>query len=759
MNKLLSDQHHQMLQDSGLPPETIQARGYFTATTPNEVPGVFSASQRKLVPALVIPHHGVGGGNVGYEIRPDSPRKSQNGKSRKYESAQGVPAHLDVPPASQPYVGDPAKDLWVTEGCKKADALASRDAVALTLMGVWSWRGTNAAGGKVELSDWDAVALNGRNVYLVFDSDVVEKDDVRLAMKRLASMLNRRGATVFPVKLEPGPNGSKVGVDDFLVTGTLEDLKARVDYSLLNIKAPDDTTAVFELLADAYEFHCDDQGNPFGCLNGTKLAHYVSGGDEMADAARRLYRKEYKKVPSGSSVGDALAQVASEARDLPRVPVYTRVAHRGNLVELDLGNDRYVTVTEGGWAVTDKPESIFYRPATLKTLPEPQHGGSLQLIRDVLNVDEEGWKQAKAWLLGLLFADVPRPLLVLEGPQGSGKTVAAELLLAVLDPRKSLTAFSPKHDPIIEARDRFLLGYDNLSKISPEQSDLLCQLVTGFEDSRRILYTTGTKIVYSMQRTGVLTGIGIEGMREDLIERSIRLELSVPEDRIATTDLWASFNRNHGKILGALLSGAAQVMANLSATKTPTTRLADFGKIVAAYDKATGGDLLSGYAEKVSESMESAASDDPVATLLLELVEKRGAISMLGKDLHRALLDLRHESGQLGGDFPANASQLSRHLTRSKVALKRQVTIESKRSGKGVKIVVTPVGLAEEPEAVVEEELVAPVSKAVVTFSQFGEDAKKDAPPPPPRDPNKKVNTGGQKSPVESDYDRLFEGL
>jgi hypothetical protein len=70
---------------------------------------------------------------------------------------------------------NPHIPLWFTEGAKKADALASAygDAIIpININGVWGFRGTNSAGGKVALPDIDEIAWNGRAVVLAFDSDV-----------------------------------------------------------------------------------------------------------------------------------------------------------------------------------------------------------------------------------------------------------------------------------------------------------------------------------------------------------------------------------------------------------------------------------------------------------------------------------------------------------------------------------------------------------------------------------------------------------
>ena len=75
---------------------------------------------------------------------------------------------------------------------KKGDALANRGLCAVALLGVWNWRGSNDRGGKVALPEWEYVALNGREVYVVFDSDVMLKPGVHAAMVRLKAFLEAR---------------------------------------------------------------------------------------------------------------------------------------------------------------------------------------------------------------------------------------------------------------------------------------------------------------------------------------------------------------------------------------------------------------------------------------------------------------------------------------------------------------------------------------------------------------------------------------
>ena len=132
--------------------------------------------------------------------------------------------------------------LFVTEGARKADAAVSRELCCIDLL-VWNWRGTNEWGGKAALPDWDSIALNGRLVYIVFDSDVMLKVAVHTALRRLKAFLEQRGAAAAVIYLPPGEGGRKVGLDDYLVAGrTAADLLGLAEREVRAAPSDDDLT-------------------------------------------------------------------------------------------------------------------------------------------------------------------------------------------------------------------------------------------------------------------------------------------------------------------------------------------------------------------------------------------------------------------------------------------------------------------------------------------------------------------------------------
>jgi hypothetical protein len=187
--------HRRMLfEESGIGARVAVKRGYRTVTSKAELERLgFGRSQRS-VPALLIPIYGATGEIILYQSRPDSPRIGKRGRPVKYETTTGAGMALDMHPFCRELLKDPGVPLFVTEGIKKGDALASRGLCAVALIGVWNWRGTNEYGGKMALPEWESVALNGRKVYIVFDSDVMEKGEVYAALCRLKNFLESRGA-------------------------------------------------------------------------------------------------------------------------------------------------------------------------------------------------------------------------------------------------------------------------------------------------------------------------------------------------------------------------------------------------------------------------------------------------------------------------------------------------------------------------------------------------------------------------------------
>jgi Domain of unknown function (DUF3854)/AAA domain len=213
----LNAAHEALLVASAISPAIAQARGYATVEDAEDLAAEGYADFQARVPGLLVPMFDVFGENGASQYRPDHPREC-DGKPIKYESPEGSRNMLDVHPSMTRYLSDPKAALLVTEGVRKADALTSVGFPTIALSGVWNWRGTNDQGGTTALADWDAIALNGRQVFVIFDSDARSNSSVLSAATRLLDYLRARKAIPTFVVV-PSEDGAKVGVDDYLAAG------------------------------------------------------------------------------------------------------------------------------------------------------------------------------------------------------------------------------------------------------------------------------------------------------------------------------------------------------------------------------------------------------------------------------------------------------------------------------------------------------------------------------------------------------------
>ena len=223
----LFPQHQTLLRESAIDPDVARARGYRSVDTKAHLESIDIPKTHRLIPGLLIPVYGpeaVNGCASTWQYRPDHPNVNAKGKPVKYVTAMRGMV-VDVPPAVKPVLGDPEVPLWITEGSRKADSAVSHGINCLSVLGVWNWRGTNDKGGLMALGAWDHIALNDREIFLCFDSDVMVKPSVRAALRRFTGFLEYRHAIVRLVIL-PDEGDGKTGLDDYLAAGgTVEDLE------------------------------------------------------------------------------------------------------------------------------------------------------------------------------------------------------------------------------------------------------------------------------------------------------------------------------------------------------------------------------------------------------------------------------------------------------------------------------------------------------------------------------------------------------
>lgn len=242
VNVKLLPHHLADLRLSGLSDETIAACGFYSESDPEAVAKLlrWKYPAKALGPCLCIPFINPKNGNLvkGYvRVKPDKPRAGKGkkkGKTNKYESPVGLSSCPYLPHGVIPVLDDSTAELFITEGEKKA-AKATQDGFkTIGLVGVYGFqkkrpKGLDCEGSRELIDDLAAVRWSGRTVYIVYDSDAVEKSEVLLAEWHLAETLAATGATVKVIRLPNLADGSKAGIDDYLVTHGTEEFRKLIE--------------------------------------------------------------------------------------------------------------------------------------------------------------------------------------------------------------------------------------------------------------------------------------------------------------------------------------------------------------------------------------------------------------------------------------------------------------------------------------------------------------------------------------------------
>ncbi len=333
---------------------------------------------------------------------------------------------------------------------------------------------------------------------------------------------------------------------------------------------------------------------------------------------------------------DAIATLEGKALfDSPELAVHVRTAGADGKLYIDLCNDAWevVEISEKGWHITSQSPVKFIRKDGMLPLPNPSEGGSVEQLRPFVNLTDEDWPLAVAWLMGALRPTGPYPILVVNGEHGSAKSTTCWRLRSLVDPNSVAVRAVPKNDQtlMIWATNSHVAALDNLSSMPTWLSDAMCRLATGGGYSERALYTDdGEKLFYAV-RPQMVNGIEDIAIRSDFLDRSLIVHAPVlPRiDRKEEEELDKAFAAVYPEILGALLTAASQGLKGLPEVKRARNelpRLADFFKWGLAVEAGLGwpsGTFKEAMACNQDDSNEAVVAGSLVGEIIRKFVVGR----------------------------------------------------------------------------------------------------------------------------------------
>ncbi len=146
---------------------------------------------------------------------------------------------------------------------------------------------------------------------------------------------------------------------------------------------------------------------------------------------------------------------------------------------------------------------------------------------DFFNLKEKDKPVLLGIILAILSGRGTSPLIEFTGPPSAGKSVAADLMIDLLDPVKGgiesgigkSDLGSVNHKDFINViQSRYLSVFDNVSKLDVKWQDRLCQAATGVSKDHRIMYV-GAYVKIFAKRPIILTALDSLVTRPDLESR------------------------------------------------------------------------------------------------------------------------------------------------------------------------------------------------------------------------------------------------
>jgi putative DNA primase/helicase len=404
----------------------------------------------------------------------------------------------------------------------------------------------------------------------------------------------------------------------------------------------------------------------------------------------------------GQAIEDGIRILEAQAvNENPQYERFIRVGRSGGNLYLDLCNNKWevVEITPDGSSVVQRPAVKLLRSSSMRPLPEPERGGLIEELRGFLNMGDDEATLTEAWLVAALRDRGPYPILILNGEQGSGKSLVSRMLRSLVDPSAAPIRAIPQNDRdlVVAARNSWTLIFDNLSGMPAWFADALCRLATGSGFGTRALHTDYDEIIFDAARPIVLNGIPSLTDRPDLADRAITAHLvTIPEDqRTSEEELIAAFEAKRPIILGALLDAVSTALRNIKSVRLERSpRMADFVKWSVAAAPGLGWEpdqFLAAYRENGKNVSESAFEADPVAVAIRDLVinhHSEDGVTCTPTELLVLLNGVASEGVRKSRLWPLSAQALGNRVDRIAPVLRNKGFVVERRHGGARHIII-----------------------------------------------------------------------
>lgn len=223
-----------------------------------------------------------------------------------------------------------------------------------------------------------------------------------------------------------------------------------------------------------------------------------------------------------------------------------------------------------------------------------------QAIFQLPNYDEDLTKHTrqqasalfKLWAYSLFFSEYmdAQPHLIVAGPTDSGKSMAFQALGELLMGSQTTVSAVPTDRNTFETAvsNSNYVFFDNVDTPNKWMEDALCEVATGIQFTRRVLYTTNEQLTYKVKCHLGMTTRNHWFTRSDVATRLVVLYVDRRDEKISPTVLLDRIRDNRNYLWGELMEDLNKIVRVLKTWKPTrhTLRMAAFADFILAASHA-----------------------------------------------------------------------------------------------------------------------------------------------------------------------------
>lgn len=423
-------------------------------------------------------------------------------------------------------------------------------------------------------------------------------------------------------------------------------------------------------------------GNPYAIAVGSRKLDSIIREMALEVGHGHLRKKDLFEINDGLKAYAERTGIVKQ--------VYFRVAPIEGGIEVDLGDEKQtrIRITAGKVeTITKGSETLFFRTTSSQSMVMPAEVGDIDLLNKYLNMDPVMIVLFIAWLSYTLAHPKVHTskyvILVLQGGQGSGKSLLCRFIVAMIDPNSVVLQRMPTNDKdlAIASQNKHVLCFDNVRDFKQSMADLLCIASTGGSITSRQLYTDAEQHALNLHAALVLNGIHSFMDQPDLAQRSLSIELQPLKDAGRKSE--AQMVREFEADLPAIMRGLFDLIANIfthlpNAEITNPERMYDFVQWLAAMEKVHGipdaGLYQSVYSDAIKHGQLDSLLDDTLAATVVDFAQSGSGSDWFGTpaELLQELNNQVTPETKRSREWPTNPIALSKRLRPLQAALLSQ---------------------------------------------------------------------------------------